>query len=142
MPIRLPRYRSMRILITNDDGIHAPGIEALKEIASAVTDDVWIVAPDLDNSASHSLTPTELLRVCELAQRRYGVKGTPTDCVIMGVRFLMKDKSGPGSIRHQPRPESRRRHRLFRPASRGDPGHAARHSLYDHEPRDRARDGR
>jgi 5'/3'-nucleotidase len=77
----------MRILITNDDAIHAPGIEALK-IASAVTDDVWIVAPDLDNSgASHSLTPNELLRVCELAQRRYGVKGTPTDCVIMGVRL-------------------------------------------------------
>ena len=83
----------MRILITNDDGIHAPGIEALEEIASAITDDVWVVAPDLDNSgASHSLTLTEPLRVRELGQRHYGIKGTPTDCVILGVRFLMKDK--------------------------------------------------
>ena len=83
----------MRILITNDDGIGARGIAVLEQIASEVTDDVWIVAPENDNSgASHSLTLAEPLRMRELDTRRYAVKGTPTDCVIMGVRFLLKDK--------------------------------------------------
>jgi 5'-nucleotidase len=83
----------MRILITNDDGINAPGIDVLEKIASDLTDDVWVVAPEIDNSgASHSLTLSEPLRMRELGKRHYGVKGTPTDCVIMGVRFLLKDK--------------------------------------------------
>jgi 5'-nucleotidase len=82
----------MRILITNDDGIEASGLRALEHIAGEVSKDVWVVAPETDNSgASHSLTLAEPLRMRELNGRHYAVKGTPTDCVIMGVRFLMKD---------------------------------------------------
>jgi 5'/3'-nucleotidase len=83
----------MRILLTNDDGIQSPGLEVLEKIAGELTDDVWVVAPEIDNSgASHSLTLAEPLRLRDLGNRHYGVKGTPTDCVIMGVRFLLKDK--------------------------------------------------
>ena len=83
----------MRILITNDDGVEAPGLDALEHIANEITKDVWVVAPETDNSgASHSLTLAEPLRMRELGKRHYAVKGTPTDCVIMGVRFLLRDK--------------------------------------------------
>ena len=83
----------MRILITNDDGIEAPGLTALEHIAGEVSKDVWVVAPETDNSgASHSLTLAEPLRMRKLSERHYAVKGTPTDCVIMGVQFLMKDQ--------------------------------------------------
>ena len=82
----------MRILITNDDGIEAPGVRALEHIANEVSKDVCVVAPETDNSgASHSLTLAEPLRMRRLSERHFAVKGTPTDCVIMGVRFLMKD---------------------------------------------------
>jgi len=83
----------MRILITNDDGIEAPGLDVLEKIATDLTDDVWVVAPETDNSgASHSLTLAEPLRMRELGKNRYAVKGTPTDCVIMGVRFLLRQQ--------------------------------------------------
>ena len=83
----------MRILLTNDDGIEAPGLDVLEKIASDLTDDVWVVAPETDNSgASHSLTLAEPLRMRELGKRHYAVKGTPTDCVIMGVRFLLREQ--------------------------------------------------
>lgn len=83
----------MRILLTNDDGIEAPGLDVLEKIATDLTDDVWVVAPETDNSgASHSLTLAEPLRMRELGKRRYAIKGTPTDCVIMGVRFLLHKK--------------------------------------------------
>jgi 5'/3'-nucleotidase len=82
----------MRILITNDDGIHAPGLEACEQIARALTDEVWIVAPETDQSGvSHSLSLNDPLRLREVSERHFAVKGTPTDCVIMGVRHLMKD---------------------------------------------------
>src|ERR1700736_4824834 len=82
----------MRILITNDDGIHAPGLDVCEQIARAFTDDVWIVAPEYDQSGvSHSLSLNDPLRLREIDQRRFAVKGTPTDCVIMGVRHLMED---------------------------------------------------
>ncbi|MFD0987504.1 5'/3'-nucleotidase SurE [Methyloligella solikamskensis] len=82
----------MRIVLTNDDGIEAPGIEVLEEIAHEISDDVWVVAPETDNSgASHSLTLAEPLRMRELGKQRYAVKGTPTDCVIMAVRSLLLD---------------------------------------------------
>ncbi|HVV63574.1 MAG TPA: 5'/3'-nucleotidase SurE [Pseudolabrys sp.] len=82
----------MRILITNDDGIHAPGLEACEKIARTLSDDVWIVAPESDQSGvSHSLSLNDPLRLREVAARRFAVKGTPTDCVIMGVRHVMKE---------------------------------------------------
>ncbi len=81
----------MRILITNDDGIHAPGLDACEKIARAMSDDVWIVAPETDQSGvSHSLSLNDPLRLREVDERRFAVKGTPTDCVIMGVRHVMK----------------------------------------------------
>ena len=83
----------MRILITNDDGIEAAGLDVLEKIATDLSDDVWVIAPETDQSgAAHSLTLAEPLRMRELAPRRYAVKGTPTDCVIMGVRFLLADQ--------------------------------------------------
>jgi 5'-nucleotidase len=83
----------MRILLTNDDGIHAPGLEVLEQIAREVGDDLWIVAPESDQSGvAHSLSLNDPLRLREIGPRRYAVKGTPTDCVIMGVRHLMLDQ--------------------------------------------------
>ena len=82
----------MRILITNDDGIHAPGLDACETIARALTDEVWIVAPESDQSGvSHSLSLNDPLRLREVSERHFAVRGTPTDCIIMGVRHLMKD---------------------------------------------------
>lgn len=81
----------MRILVTNDDGIHAPGLKALERIARALSDDVWVIAPETDQSGvSHSLTLSDPLRLREISERHFAVKGTPTDCVIMGVKQVMK----------------------------------------------------
>ncbi|MEC9343906.1 MAG: 5'/3'-nucleotidase SurE, partial [Pseudomonadota bacterium] len=80
----------MRILLTNDDGIHATGLEVLERIARTFTDDVWIVAPETDQSGfAHSLTLSEPLRLRKIDAKRFALKGTPTDCVIMGVRELL-----------------------------------------------------
>ncbi len=82
----------MRILVTNDDGIDAAGLQVMREIAETLTDDVWIFAPELNQSgASHSLTLHEPLRVNQVSERVYAVRGTPTDCVIMGARHFLKD---------------------------------------------------
>lgn len=84
----------MRILVTNDDGIHAHGIDVCAEIARALSDDVWIVAPELDQSGvSHSLSLNDPLRMRQVGERRFAIKGTPTDCVIMGVRHILDGKA-------------------------------------------------
>jgi 5'-nucleotidase len=80
----------MRILVTNDDGIHGPGLEVLEVIARTLSDDVWVVAPDEERSgAGHSLTLSNPLRYRKLGDKRFEVEGTPTDCVIMAVRKIM-----------------------------------------------------
>jgi len=82
-----------RILISNDDGIDAPGIKALEEIAKLLSDDVWVVAPESEQSAvAHSLTIRRPLRLRKVAERHYTVDGTPTDSVLLGVRQLLADK--------------------------------------------------
>ena len=82
----------MRILVTNDDGIHAPGIEILEAIARELSDDVWTVAPAEEQSgAGHSLTLADPVRVSQLSARRFAVRGTPTDSVMMAVGIVMKD---------------------------------------------------
>jgi 5'-nucleotidase len=82
----------MRILLTNDDGIHAPGLEVLETIARTLSDDVWIVAPETDQSGvSHSLSLNDPLRLREVGPRHFAVKGTPTDCVIMGARHIITE---------------------------------------------------
>ncbi|AMN41873.1 5'/3'-nucleotidase SurE [Rhodoplanes sp. Z2-YC6860] len=83
----------MRILVTNDDGIHAPGLKICEEIARALSDDVWVIAPEHDQSGvSHSLSLNDPLRLRTISERHYAVKGTPTDCVIMGARHVLSDK--------------------------------------------------
>ena len=80
-----------RILITNDDGINAAGLGVLERIARNISDDIWIVAPESDQSGvAHSLSLNDPLRLREVGTRHYAVKGTPTDCVILGVRHLMR----------------------------------------------------
>jgi len=82
----------MRILITNDDGAGAHGLSTLHRIAKALTDDVWLVAPEMNQSgASHALTLQVPLRYREIGERAFAVRGTPADCVIMGVRHVLKD---------------------------------------------------
>lgn len=82
----------MRILVTNDDGIHAPGLAACEEIARALSDEVWVVAPETDQSGvAHSLSLNDPLRLRAVDDRRFAVKGTPTDCVIMAVRHILKE---------------------------------------------------
>jgi 5'-nucleotidase len=82
----------MRILLTNDDGYHAPGLKVLERIAAAFSDDVWIVAPaDEQSGAGHSLTLTKPLRVRRHGEKRFAVAGTPTDAVMMAVAKIMAD---------------------------------------------------
>ena len=81
----------MRILITNDDGINAPGIYALEKIAAKFSDDIWIVAPAEEQSgAGHSLTLTRPLRLRQHAEKRFSVTGTPTDAVTMALKKVME----------------------------------------------------
>ncbi|HKN28927.1 MAG TPA: 5'/3'-nucleotidase SurE [Roseiarcus sp.] len=83
----------MRILLTNDDGVHAPGLAVLEAIARELSDDLVVVAPESDQSGvAHSLSLSNPLRLREISPRHYAVKGTPTDCVIMAVRRIMADK--------------------------------------------------
>ena len=80
----------MRILISNDDGIHATGLGVLERIARQFTDDVWVVAPETEQSGqSRALTLTAPIRVREDGQKRFAVTGTPTDCVLLGVMELI-----------------------------------------------------
>jgi len=82
----------MRILLTNDDGVHAEGLASLERIARSLSDDVWIVAPEYDQSGyAHSLSLSEPLRLRRVGEKHFALRGTPTDCVIMGVRKLMPE---------------------------------------------------
>lgn len=79
----------MRILLTNDDGIHAEGLAVLQKIAAQLSDDVWTVAPEFEQSgASRALTLADPVRVRQLDEKSFSVTGTPTDCVMMAVREL------------------------------------------------------
>ncbi|MFK7792577.1 MAG: 5'/3'-nucleotidase SurE [Devosiaceae bacterium] len=80
----------MRILVTNDDGINAKGLVNLERVAAQLGDEVWTVAPETDQSGvAHSLSLNDPLRLRELGERRYAVRGTPTDCVLMAIRHVM-----------------------------------------------------
>ena len=82
----------MRILLTNDDGIHAEGLAALERIARQLSDDVWVAAPEHEQSgASRALTLSQPLRVRRLDARRFAISGTPTDCVMLAIEELLKD---------------------------------------------------
>ncbi len=83
----------MRILITNDDGIDAPGLSVLERVASTISDDIWVVAPETDQSGlSHSLTLGNPLRLREIGKRRFALRGTPSDCVIMATKTIIGER--------------------------------------------------
>ena len=83
----------MRILLSNDDGIHAPGLKSLIKIARQLSDDIWIVAPETEQSgASHSLTLTQPLRIRKISSRKFAVRGTPTDCVMLALNQIVTDR--------------------------------------------------
>jgi 5'-nucleotidase len=80
-----------RILVSNDDGIHATGIKVLERIARSLSDDVWVVAPEAEQSgAGHSLTIARPLRIRRMDDRHFAVDGTPTDSVLLAVKQIMK----------------------------------------------------
>ena len=80
----------MRILLTNDDGINAPGLYVLEKIAAKFSDDIWVCAPSEEQSgAGHSLTLTRPVRLREHAPKRFSVTGTPTDAVTMALKTIL-----------------------------------------------------
>jgi 5'-nucleotidase len=86
-PLDLSRAR---ILVTNDDGIKAPGLKVLEKAARSLSRDVWVVAPEIEQSgAAHSLTLRRPLQVRRISARRFAVDGTPTDCVLLAVNRLV-----------------------------------------------------
>jgi len=86
------RKKKLRILVSNDDGIHAPGLAVAEKIARTLSDDIWVVAPETEQSgASHSLTLSLPLRLRNAGPQRFAVSGTPTDCVMMAGIHILKD---------------------------------------------------
>lgn len=91
MMLPIPKDLSnTRILVTNDDGVGAAGIGVLTAIAKSLSKDVWVVAPEVEQSgAGHSLTLHQPLRVRKLSPRRFAVSGTPTDCVLLATMEII-----------------------------------------------------
>lgn len=85
--------RIERILITNDEGIDAPGLEVLEAVARDLAEEVWVVAPEQDQSGiSHALSIHHPLRVKARGERRFSVSGTPADCVAIALGQLMEKR--------------------------------------------------
>lgn len=86
----------MRILITNDDGINAPGLSALAEIAAAVAGpmgEVWTVAPAFEQSGvGHCISYAHPTLIAQLGPRRWAAEGSPADCVLAGLGDIMLDR--------------------------------------------------
>jgi 5'-nucleotidase len=82
-----------RALITNDDGIDAAGILALERAAAKVAEEVWVVAPAEDSSGSSAgLNLRKPIKTNQMAERKYSITGTPSDCILMAYRYIMEDK--------------------------------------------------
>ena len=86
----------MRILITNDDGINAPGLEVLSEIAADIAGpngEVWTVAPAFEQSGvAHCISYTHPMMISKMSERRYAAEGSPADCVLAGLHDVMKER--------------------------------------------------
>ena len=83
----------MSILLSNDDGIASDGLSALREAVSGLDGEVWVVAPDRDQSAvSHSLTLHRPLRIDDVGPRAFTVDGTPTDCVNLAINGILRER--------------------------------------------------
>ena len=92
MAKQIKTLKNARILISNDDGINAPGLKLLACEMQKLAKEVWVVAPETEQSAaSHSLTIRQPLRIRRISQKRYAVNGTPTDSVLLGIIEVMKD---------------------------------------------------
>jgi len=90
---QLPDLHNARILISNDDGISAPGIAILEAVARQLSDDVWVSAPETEQSgAGHSLSLHRPLRIREAGEKRFAVDGTPTDSVLLAINHIMTDR--------------------------------------------------
>ena len=86
-------FSNTRILVTNDDGIHAPGLKVLEAIARELSDDVWVVAPETEQSGvGHGLSLHNPLRYQQLGDKRFAVRGTPTDCVLFAHEVVLERK--------------------------------------------------
>ena len=85
----------MRILITNDDGINAPGLLTLLNIATEIAGpdgEVWTVAPAFEQSGvAHCISYTHPMMIAQLGERRFATEGSPADCVLAGLHDVMKD---------------------------------------------------
>jgi 5'-nucleotidase len=85
----------MRILITNDDGINAPGLKTLEAIANELAGEdgeVWVVAPAFEQSGvGHCISYTHPMMVSQMGDRRFATEGSPADCVLVGLHDVMKD---------------------------------------------------
>ena len=82
-----------RILLSNDDGINAPGLAVLERIARSLSDDIWVVAPETEQSAtSHSLTLHRPLRLRQIEERRFALDGRPTDCALLAINRVLRDR--------------------------------------------------
>lgn len=89
---RIKSLKHARVLISNDDGINAPGLKIIERVMAKLVGEVWVVAPDAEQSAaSHSLTLRQPLRINKHSTRRFSVNGTPTDSVLLGINEVMKD---------------------------------------------------
>ena len=85
--IRLPR-----ILLTNDDGIDAPGLAVLRQAAQFFSDEIWVIAPESDKSGtSQSITLCEPIYLSKRSPRDWAVRGNPADCVAVAVNHFMKE---------------------------------------------------
>src|SRR4030095_10278147 len=83
-----------RILVSNDDGIHAPGLKILERVARSLSTDVWEIAPDdAQSGASHGLTLRRPLPLHKIGPKRFAVGGTPSDCVLMAVKHIIMDRA-------------------------------------------------
>jgi len=84
--------RALRILITNDDGVDAPGLALMREIAAELSDDVWVVAPEGNQSgAGHRLSFGQELALRQRDARTFAVSGSPADCVVAGFTHVLAD---------------------------------------------------
>ena len=86
----------MRILITNDDGINAPGLEVMQEIATELAGadgEVWTVAPAFEQSGvGHCISYTHPMMISKMGPRRFAAEGSPADCVLAGIHDVMEEK--------------------------------------------------
>ena len=84
--------KNLKILITNDDGINAPGIKLLNRVAREFSDDITIIAPEREQSGrSQAMSLSDIIRLRQHEEKVYSISGTPTDCVMLAIKQLMKD---------------------------------------------------